>query len=79
MQNSSFQLPNSRLRSPAQRAREADGWPAKVRKLSYWKGFSACKSFQAMELVGGAVHSFNKRAKLPERAGNQVGRCGGRG
>ena len=32
------------LRSPAQRAREADGWPAKVRKLGYWKGFSACKA-----------------------------------
>jgi hypothetical protein len=39
------------LRSPAQRSREADGWPAKVRKLGYWKGFSACKSFHAMEPV----------------------------
>jgi hypothetical protein len=40
---------SSSARSFAQRAREADGWPLKVRKLSYWKGLSARKSFHAME------------------------------
>ena len=61
--NTSFQLPNSRASLSCTAEPGGGCLPAKVRKLCYWKSFSACKSFHRWS-------PFNKRAKLPERAGN---------